>query len=237
MENNKTEIQKIKKAIEDIAGNMRVKEAGRDLETIHMRGLDTTATKEEIMESIKKTGDLHTADIRMSELRPNTRNTQAVTITLERTKAEELLKHPYLRVGFSRANMERKINVPRCRKCWAYEHSEKDCKGPNRQNTCYKCGKEGHLAKKFVETEISCPVCQEVGHRAGSARCMAFCRAISQIRYQANRDQNEMPQENRLEGGDSRNTEPLTTATPPRISHNTTTFYPAFNSRQEEYGQ
>ncbi|KAJ8931375.1 hypothetical protein NQ314_015720 [Rhamnusium bicolor] len=144
---------------------MRVKEAGRDLETIHMRGLDTTVTKEGVMESIKKTpGDLHTADIRMSELRPNARNTQAVTITLERTKAEELLKHPYLCIPLSRANMERKINVPRCRKYWAYEHSEEDCKGPDRQNTCYKCGKEGLLAKKCEETEISCPVCQEEGH-------------------------------------------------------------------------
>ncbi|KAJ8929714.1 hypothetical protein NQ314_017575 [Rhamnusium bicolor] len=64
---------------------------------------------------------------------------------------------------------------------------------------------------------------------------MAFRRAISQIRRQAKRDQNEMPQENRLEGGDSRNTEPLTTATPPRISHNTITFCPAFNPWQEEY--
>ncbi|KAJ8955514.1 hypothetical protein NQ314_006880 [Rhamnusium bicolor] len=69
--------------------------------------------------------------------------------------------------------------MDRCYKCWSYDHRAADCNGTDRTKTCYKCGKEGHAVTNCTDEEF-CPLCSTAGHRAGSGRCVAFRRALSQ---------------------------------------------------------
>ncbi|KAH1000555.1 hypothetical protein HUJ04_012864 [Dendroctonus ponderosae] len=108
----------------------------------------------------------------------------AVTISLEKRKAEKLLQNPYLRVGLSRARMERRINVSRCRRCWGYSHSENRCTGPDRRKLCFKCGKGDHIAKECTATTNTCLVCDKE-HRLGTAGCDSFRKALSRLRKEA----------------------------------------------------
>ncbi|KAH1028467.1 hypothetical protein HUJ05_001822 [Dendroctonus ponderosae] len=116
-------------------------------EAIHIRGLDATATEEEVVTELKKVvGKLDEGVYRMSKLRPIAGETQALTLNIEREKAKILLRQPYIRVGLTRGRMEKRINVSQCNKCWAYDHKGIDSTGPDRSKMCYKCGKEGHTS-------------------------------------------------------------------------------------------
>lgn len=88
------------------------------MESIHIRGLDMTTTRQEVTVELKKVlGKLSEAEVKMREFRPNAGGTQVMTISLERSKARQLLEVPFLLVGLSRARLDKRINVPRCRRC------------------------------------------------------------------------------------------------------------------------
>ena len=83
-----------------------------------------------------------------------------------------------------RCKVEKRIEMRRCFKCWAYEHKAAECKGPDRTKTCNKCGKEGHRYKD-CDKEEACPVCNMSGHRAGTGKCRDFRRALSKARKES----------------------------------------------------
>ncbi|KAH1029335.1 hypothetical protein HUJ05_002594 [Dendroctonus ponderosae] len=68
--------------------------------------------------------------------------------------------------------MKARINMQRCRKCWAYGHRLSDCTGTDRSRLCFACGEEDH--QKESTTEPNCPICQRKGHETGSGNCDAF---------------------------------------------------------------
>ncbi|KAH1006087.1 hypothetical protein HUJ05_006856 [Dendroctonus ponderosae] len=182
-EHNKEQLEALKRAIKD--PELQIRDTTKKTETIHVRGLEETVTRKEVTEELERVlGKLEDSELRMSDLRPNTGNTQAVTISLEKRKAEKLLQNPYLRVGLSRARMERRINVSRCRRCWGYSHSENRCTGPDRRKLCFKCGKGDHIAKECTATTNTCLVCDKE-HRLGTAGCDSFRKALSRLRKEA----------------------------------------------------
>lgn len=76
---------------------------------------------------------------------------------------------------------EKRIDVPRCYKCWAYDHKIKDCKGPNKRALCYNCGGENHSTKEFAN-ESSCVLCEGKQHGMGSTKCLVFRHVLDNAR-------------------------------------------------------
>lgn len=175
-------IEKAQEAIRAMPGErMEVRKVGDDTETLYIRGMDISTEKEEIKEAIERTLEETNIDIQTSELRPMRNNTQAITVTISKRKAETLLKKGPLKIGLTRCRVERKVNVDRCFRCWDYNHTAKECKGPDRSKCCFKCGKGEHDYKTCKENE-ACPLCKVEGHKAGTGRCKAFMAAISLVR-------------------------------------------------------
>ncbi|KAH1006937.1 hypothetical protein HUJ05_007622 [Dendroctonus ponderosae] len=179
-EHNKEQLEVLKRAIKDPELEMAIRDTTKKTETIHVRGLEETVTRKEVAEELERVlGKLEDSDLRMSDLRPNTGNTQAVTISLEKRKAEKLLQNPYLRVGLSRARMERRINVSRCRRCWGYSHSENRCTGPDRRKLCFNAGREATSPKsaRQQETHAWCATRSTGWSRPAAIHSARPCRA------------------------------------------------------------
>jgi hypothetical protein len=180
-------IEELEKAIKQAAGDLAVRRARSDsgTEVLHVRGLDATTNKGEVIEALKvRLGDAKDKTWKVSDLRPNRNDTQAVTIVLRKEDPEGILAEGYLRIGAVRCRAERRVETERCRRCWAFDHKPLGCKGPDRRNACYKCGKAGHLAKE-CQNNLECPLCQEVGHRAGEEGCTKFRAALTAQRKKA----------------------------------------------------
>lgn len=80
-----------------------------------------------------------------------------------------------------RCRLEKRLRVPRCTKCWSYDHRTDNCTGPERRENCYRCGKESHSSNECTNEE-ACPLCEETGHRAGTSQCLAFKAALKRVR-------------------------------------------------------
>lgn len=174
----------IKKRIQRVLGNGAVRLKGAEVEkdTLHIRGMDATTTKEEVISALKeKLGEDEEKEMTIGDLRPYGRSMQAVTIKIKKEDAEVLMKTADLKVGMVRCRIERHINISRCKRCWAYDHMENTCAGPDRKNNCYKCGKDGHTAIICTEEE-ECVMCNEKGHTTGSGKCKFFKSALDNFR-------------------------------------------------------
>ncbi|KAJ8932452.1 hypothetical protein NQ314_014648 [Rhamnusium bicolor] len=177
-------VGKLMKTMESATETIKVRRTGEatKMEVVHIRGLDAVTKREEVVASIEtKLGSLDGKSYKLSELRPNAGNTLATTLTINKEDAEIVMRDRHVRIGIVRCSTDRRINFSRCFKCWSYDHKEADCKGSNRKNLCYKCGKDGHLSKDCKEQE-ACPICEVIGHKAGSGKCMNFKRALSHAR-------------------------------------------------------
>lgn len=182
---NSEEFQKLKQKITNDLPDIHVSKAGenRNRENIFIRGLEPDACKEEVLEVLKtKLGNLQQKEVIVSELRPNQNGTKSVTITVDKEDADKIMENE-LRIGLSTCSTERDLHIKRCYKCWAIDHIAKNCLGPDRRNSCHKCGKEGHRASDCNEASY-CVLCQETGHQTGRGKCKTFRRAMSRTRRQ-----------------------------------------------------
>ncbi|XP_050306719.1 uncharacterized protein LOC126743597 [Anthonomus grandis grandis] len=185
-EQNKEAVKYIKEAVNKKFTNAKIRVSGvRETnlnETFHVRGMEITTTKNEIRTAIEgKVGDLNEDEIKISDFRPNRDNTLAATINISKEKASILAQHRYIRISMANCNIEKRLQVTKCSKCWSYEHHVRDCDGPNRSNLCYRCGEEGHQSGACVKDEF-CPLCDTKGHKYGTGKCTAFKRALATIR-------------------------------------------------------
>jgi hypothetical protein len=172
---------KLEDALMKAAGSLAVKKASsnKDMETVHVRGLDATTDKNEVVAALE--GKLGTGkNWRLSDLRPNRNNTLAIIIIVRKQDADSILTEGSLRIGAVRCRVERRISTGRCYRCWSFDHKAANCDGPDRTKACYKCG-EGHAARDCGNEE-SCPLCQKFGHNAGGRGCGAFRSALDKAR-------------------------------------------------------
>jgi hypothetical protein len=202
LEKDMEKMGKLEDALMKAAGSLAVKKtsSNKDMETVHVRGLDATTDKNEVVAALEEklgTGK----NWRLSDLRPNRNNTQAITIIMRKQDADSILTEGSLRIGAVRCRLERRISTGRCYRCWSFDHKAANCDGPDRTKACYKCG-EGHAARDCGNEE-SCPLCQKFGHKAGGRGCGAFRSALDKARKATKVEATRAPPKNEKEAGTS----------------------------------
>lgn len=171
-------------AIESTLGPGSVTKQGEkeDEEIFYIRGLDQTATIDEVMEAlIDRVGPIQSTEIRLSPLRPYGRGNQTITVNISGKYLIKLMEKTEIRVGLVRCRIEKHIELDRCHRCWAFDHKAAECKGEDRRANCFRCGKTGHNAKSCTDEE-NCLVCMETGHSASSGKCKVYKAAINSVR-------------------------------------------------------
>lgn len=138
--------------------------------TIHIKGMDETATEEEIRLAICGTMAIKEDSFKLSSLRPAYGGKKNVTVIMPENYAERFLEMKNIRIGWTPCKIkERKIET-RCYKCWGAGHTKAICSGPDREALCLKCAQSGHKAINCQNT-AHCLDCKQDGHQTGSARC------------------------------------------------------------------
>ncbi|XP_071052973.1 uncharacterized protein [Onthophagus taurus] len=187
---NESIIKKAQEAIRTMPGEKaQVRIVGEEKETLHIRGMDASTDNMEIVEAIETTLGEPNIDLYTSELRPMKSNTQAVTVTLDKKKADILLKTGRIKIGLTRCRIEKRIKLERCFRCWDYGHTARDCKGIDRSKFCFKCGNDDH-EQQACKNKEACPLCESEGHRAGTGKCKVFITALSSARKEEQRKSN-----------------------------------------------
>ncbi|XP_045482742.1 uncharacterized protein LOC123686558 [Harmonia axyridis] len=170
-------------APEKIGATCRWAESQKQI-ILHVRGMDELTTEEEVRTAIyERTGGEGHHFMKISSLRPDRNNTQAITVATSEDVARDLMKEP-LKIGLTKCQVEQRIDLEKCFKCWEVGHTANRCKGIDRAQMCHKCGKLGHKSKECPNEE-ECPICNAVGHRAATSKCPQYKRALGRARREA----------------------------------------------------
>ena len=83
---------------------------------------------------------------KVSVLGSNSREQKLAVCELGDQDATRLLETECIKIGFASCRVRAHLMVARCYKFLGYEHYRTDCKGPDRRECGWKCGKNGHKA-------------------------------------------------------------------------------------------
>ena len=70
--------------------------------------------------------------------------------TMDKEKAEKLLKLRYIVIGMASCEIKKRRIVTRCLRCLGFGHYSRECKSVDLSKSCCKCGKDGHKAADCV---------------------------------------------------------------------------------------
>ncbi|XP_046431257.1 uncharacterized protein LOC124185015 [Neodiprion fabricii] len=152
-------------------------------ETIEIRDIDDTTTKEDIQAALKpEAGEIPLEAIK---IRNAFRGTQMATVTLPATTARKLLDgNGKIRIGWVNCRIRATMRPVQCYKCWHFGHIGSQCKGKvDRSKHCIRCGEEGHKIAD-CKNPAKCVLCAEknseevAAHHAGTYRCPVFQEAL-----------------------------------------------------------
>ncbi|XP_066261186.1 uncharacterized protein [Euwallacea similis] len=180
--------RELKEVIErSIITKVTVKGPHKKRDVIHTRGMDVTATRDEVRRALlNRMEGLKDWEFSVGDMRENRANTQAVTVVMDEERVKALMDDPYLRVGYNKCRMEMRVKVGRCYRCWELDHVARDCKGIDRTGCCFVCGEEGHRREECNGRE-RCYICNMEGHRTGTGKCEAFRKALTAARRERRR--------------------------------------------------
>lgn len=155
---------------------------------IHIKRMDEVVTTEEIKEAIYKKTGIDPASYEVRKLRPAYGNKQNATIIMSAGSAQKLIELGSIRIGWIESKIvERKIQ-PKCYRCWVFGHKKAQCKGPNREQLCLKCAKDGHTAAT-CPNEPFCVHCETGGHQSDSGKCINKTRGKAEASKSSENDQ------------------------------------------------
>ncbi|XP_056643831.1 uncharacterized protein LOC130449818 [Diorhabda sublineata] len=181
MERNSGGADDIANALKDINGEGKIRKLGgqEPRAVLHVRNIDAVTSKEEIETAVKSLmAGSETDYVSVSNLRPGFRETQIVTVLVDKKTGKKLTDKGNIRIGFVSCTVRQRVNVLTCYKCWGIGHTTWQCSGPDRSKCCKNCGKEGHQKNKCTEKSY-CLMCSESGHRLHTMRCPRYRRDIT----------------------------------------------------------
>lgn len=175
-ENGKIDI--LKKTIENKIENVTVQIGGNPKATVFIKNIDAVTVKEEVQKSIIKEASLEQNEyIEIVKLIKNQRENQTAIVETTKKTADKLTKLGNIRIGWVLCNITPRKQVTKCKNCWSYSHTTKNCNSPSKKNCCNKCAQEGHIAK-ICTNEFFCPLCNEKGHRHDRGGCKQYKKAM-----------------------------------------------------------
>lgn len=180
LDRNVEAMTNIKRVLKD-SGRVKAREVGAGKTIYHMRGMAEGTSGNEVVEAITSQCGFRRETITISQLRPNRGGTLAATVSIPAGMEDRMPEGSNIRVGLARCRVEKRLEVRKCFKCWAYDHEARECTGEDRSGACYKCGIKGHKAEECQNKE-RCPICDEEGHYLGSGRCSSFRNALKKAR-------------------------------------------------------
>ena len=149
--------------------------------TLAILDLDCLTETEEVQDALNKVLQ-PSADRKVSVVGPNSRGQKLANCEVADQDATRLLQT----APFVSCRVMARLMVPRCYKCLGYGHYCTDCKGPDRHECCWKCGKNGRKAEACTSDShcFFCPAQESDGAALvpGSALCTSFKTALTEAR-------------------------------------------------------
>lgn len=158
---------RLKTAVPDIVVHDRGSRTRSSL--VHVKDLDQTVTKEEVMTAVTKLLEAGETAAVIS-LRAAYGSTQNAAVALSARAAHRLAVSGRILVGWQSCRVELRGPEQTCYRCWGAGHTSTVCKGPDRSKRCYNCGEEGHK-KMECSSPAMCLDCGKGGHRTGARTC------------------------------------------------------------------
>ncbi|XP_050497359.1 uncharacterized protein LOC126878594 [Diabrotica virgifera virgifera] len=162
MDKDQAALKQIRDALANKGSELRTLQLGEENKTVtvHVKGMSEDTSKEELKEALEAYIGRWQDPNRIKEMRPFTGNTLAATVILTKQAADSILQEETVKVGIVRCQVEKRIRVPRCNRCWAFDHARDVCAGPDRTGTCYGCGVTGHDTES-CRAAARCVLCDE----------------------------------------------------------------------------
>ena len=152
--------------------------------TLEFVDLDSTTTKEDDEEALKKELKEEYGDAKVSISKPTRRGQVKTFAKLDEQVANKLPETPRIKIGWINSRARPRTQVPRCFKCLGYGHQAWNCKGPDRINLCYKCSKGALCAET-----LWCVICAELPKKSeslnyvpGSDACKVFRQILAKLK-------------------------------------------------------
>ena len=107
------------------------------------------------------------------------RGNRKAYVLLEETRASKLLKATYIKIRWISCRVRQKMKINQCCRCLGFGHMVANCRRPDRNRSCWRCGEEGHAAGSCT-TKPWCHLCSAKedkprdDHIPGTIPCAAF---------------------------------------------------------------
>ncbi|KAI5712417.1 hypothetical protein M8J75_008190 [Diaphorina citri] len=153
--------------------------------SLFLRELETSMTREELEEELKRLPGLSVNHWQVVSLRQTQRgNTQTAKLEVEVDSANRMIREETIKIGWNTARVVECIDVPRCFNCQKLGHMAHNCDASRvEKDTCNNCNQKGHFAKD-CKNNVLCRDCGEEGHRSGSMGCQIFRKLVNQARLE-----------------------------------------------------
>ncbi|KAG5891215.1 hypothetical protein JTB14_036132 [Gonioctena quinquepunctata] len=135
-------LENLRTALHD-EGSLGSRKLGSE-ETYHIRGMSSHTTKGDIIKAVKNIMGRWDEDCQVREIRPLQNDTLTATLTLLKDLLANITANELVRMGLVRCKLKKRVNVPKCGRCWSFSHSRDECNDPDGTKCCYKCGSTKH---------------------------------------------------------------------------------------------
>lgn len=167
-----------------------IRESNKDLKISHRKAkrrklklldLDMATSEQEVRKAVERAVGKLQEDKCKIQIVQSRENDQMAILEVDETTAETLLRAKRIPVGWLQCRIREKIIIPKCFRCWSYEHNAAACNGTDRTVACLKCGQNGHKVET-CNNQPYCPGCEEQGHRHGTIKCPKYKLAVQKLK-------------------------------------------------------
>ena len=118
---------------------------------VEILNVDPTVEAEDIEKSVWRClREEPSSGVEVSLTKKPFRGTRKAFVKMEGARALKLIKAAHIKIRRVACRVRRKTEVKRCYHCLGFGHMAADCRGPDRSSSCWRCGKEGHVAGSYT---------------------------------------------------------------------------------------